>query len=246
MSITTESNPLPLNVLYPLTKRIRTETVTAQLTEMSRLPRGQVLRRIGETDKNKWLARETLVTLARAYTRAGDEETARRALEILLARQRPAIAARVRAWRTLETSDHEDVEGQIVVKLMEYVANLTPSEEFWECNFTSCFDLRTVNILKAFAARRTPAISAFTVTASGEERDLLAEVPDISAEARFQDIEVEELRASLSRDNPQIEEFLYLHLAGMTEAKIAARLGVTDRTLRNWKTKMRAALSQEI
>jgi DNA-directed RNA polymerase specialized sigma24 family protein len=141
-------------------------------------------------------------------------------------------------------SDREDAESQIAMKLVEYVFTVTPGEEFWECNFAGCFNARTVNILKAFALQRTPAISSSVATASGEEYDLLAELPDAGAEIRFQDIEAEELRVFLSRGNPQVGEFLYLCLTEMSDSEIAQRLGVTDRTLRNWKTKIRADLGR--
>jgi hypothetical protein len=244
MSITTEDSRSPINFLYPLVKRTRTEAVTAQLTDLSRLPRSQVLRRMKETDPSKWPARETLIAVIRAYTRVGDEEDARQVLEVFLHRLRPAIKARVKAWGTVVESDREDAEGQIAVKLMEYVFNTAPGEEFWECNFAGCFNTRTVNILKAFALQRTPAISSSVANASGEEHDLLAELPDAGAEIRFQDIEADELWVFLSRGNPQIGEFLYLCCAEMSDSEIARRLGVTDRTLRNWKTRIRADLGQ--
>ena len=243
MSIIPEDNHPPINFLYPLVKRTRTETVTAQLADLSRLTRSQVLRWMKETDPNKWPTRETLIAVIRAYTRAGDEEAARQGLGILIERLRPAIKARVKAWGTVVKSDREDAEGQIAAKLMEYVFTVTPSEELWECSFAGCFNTRTITILKAFAARRTPAISSSGMTASGEEYDLLAQLPDTGAQISFQDMEAEELRVFLSRGNPQIGEFLYLCLTEVPDSEIARRLGVTDRTLRNWKTKIRADLS---
>lgn len=244
MSIAISSETGQANFLYPLVQRTRPEAVNAQLAELSRLTPGQIRRRIGETAKEKWLARETLVAVVRACRRSGDEETARQAMDVLIRRLRPAISARAKAWRTLDPSDYEDAEGQVVAKIIGYINNLAPGEELWECNFAGCFNLRGNSVLKACAAKRTAAVSAYSVTASGEERDLLSELPDTGAETSFEDIEVQELIASLSRDNPQVAEFLYLSLAGVSEAEIAGRLKVTDRTLRNWKAKMRRALTQ--
>ncbi len=216
------------------------------MTELSRLTPGQVQRCVAETDKNKWLARETLVAVVRGCRRAGNEDAARRVLEVLIRRHRPTIIARVKAWRTIPASDYEDAEGHVVIKLMEAVNSVAPSEELWECNFAGSFNWRVLTYLKQFAAQRTPTIETISRSASGEEYDRLAELPDGGAEISFQEIEVRELIASLSRDNPQIGEFLYLSMAGVSETVIASRLKVTDRTLRNWKTRLRLVLERDI
>lgn len=245
MSTNTRDAPGPVEFLRPLQKRARTDQVTAQLREMSRLSRSAVLRRAAAANKGNGLERETLVALIRAYRRAGDADAADQILGNLVRRQRPAIQARVRAWRTLAAVDHEDAESQGVLKLMEYVNSLEPGEELWECNFTGSFNFRMISLLKGMAARRVPTVSSSVESAHGEEWDRLEALPDFASAARFSGVEVRDMIAALSGSNPQIGEFLYLSFTGMADAEIGVRLGVSDRTLRNWKTRLRAAFERE-
>ena len=131
-----------------------------------------------------------------------------------------------------------------LLRLLRSVSNLTPTEEFWECNFTHCFGLRIITILRDLsnpkhAGPQTASLSG--VGGEGDEQDGLANLPDRRAASDFTDIEAREAVAALGRNNPQIGRYLFLVGEGYTDEEIAAHLKVTTRTLRNWKAKAREA-----
>ena len=230
----------------PLTKRTRTDAVTSQLAALGRLSRTQALRRAeGLAAGQEPLARETLVALLRACRRAGDADAERRVLDSLLRRLRPAIKARVWAWRTLAPAGAEDGEREAIALLVAWFLSDAPSEEFWECNFEFTFNRRLISALKAVTRRRVPTLPATLPDGDGGEWDRLADQPDPAAETAFLDVEARDSLALLSRADPRLAEAAFLLREGFLDAEIAAQLGVTDRTLRNWKGRMRVLLRQE-
>ena len=149
------------------------------------------------------------------------------------------------SWTTFPPADREDAAGEAGLRLLGYVRNLSPTEDFWECNFTYCFTQRMSTILSAFSRARTPTVSLSGTDDEGGERDGLANLPDAGAEARFTDIETRESVAALEREIPQIGPYLFLAREGFTDEEIAAHLGVRTRTLRNWKQRAREWLARE-
>ena len=194
MSTIPEDNPCAgPDFPFPLQRHTRTEAVTAQLTEMGRLPRRGVLRRAADMGANR-LALETLIAVLRAYLRAGDGEAADTVLEHLTVRLRGPIFAKAASWTTIAPADREDAAGEAGLRLLGYVRNLSPTEEFWECNFTHCFTQRMSTILKAIGQAGTPTVSLSGTDDEGGERDGLANLPDAGAEARFTEMEARESR----------------------------------------------------
>ncbi len=224
--------------------RTRTERVTVQLSALGRLPRTARLRRATETRRDHWLERETLVAVVRAFRRAGDTDAAGRVLDVLLRRLRPAVAARVREWRTLPPMDMEDAEGQAMLMLTGHVNSLAPGDAFWECNFTGAFNARLITLLKRLTSKHVAATSATALGADGEEWDRLAGVPDPAVLDAYAGVEARALIADLSGADSRLGEMLYLSLEGDTDLEIAARLGVTDRTLRHWRARLRTRYLQ--
>lgn len=246
MSKVTEENSASPDFLRPLHRpgRTRTALVTAQLAELSRLPRASVLRRAAATQAAHRWERETLIAVIRAYRRAGDNPAAEAVTGCLVKRLRGAIQAKVSAWETLGKADGEDAAGEAVLKIIGYVSNLTPTEEFWECNFTQCFNQRMNTILTTLTRHPLRTTSLTLGNDDSEARDGLAELEDFQAQRPFMDIEIQETIAALSQANPQMGEYLFLRREGFTDEEIAAQLGKTSRTLRNWKEQARQFLSQ--
>ena len=230
--------------LTPLKRRTRSEAVTAQLTELARLPRASILRRAASEDRASRPALETLIALIRAYLRAGDEAAADSVLTAFIPRLRNAVRHKVKAWGTKALPDQENAVDEAVLRIVAWVTTLTPSEEFWECNFTHCFSQRMSTILGNLSAEAHTGPRTVSLSGTGEEgdeQDGLLNLPDLGAEADFTAIEAREAVAALGRDNPQIGRYLFLVGQGYTDEEIAAHLGVRTRTLRNWKAKAREA-----
>ena len=245
MSMTLEDTPSAKpDFLPPLQKHTRSEAVTAQLTDLGHVSRASVLRRAASEDRATRPALETLIALVRAYLRAGDRPAADAVLEALVPRLRKAVGPKVAAWGTVRLPDQENAVEEAVLRLLQYVSSVTPSEEFWECNFTHCFGLRIITILRDLSNPRhagPQTVSLSGVSDEGDEQDGLANLPDASSEADFTDVEAREAVAALGRDNPQIGQYLFLVGQGYKDLEIAAILKVETRTLRNWKAKAREA-----
>ena len=230
--------------LPPLSRHTRSEAVTAQLTGLSRLSRTSLLRRVASEERADRLALETLIALVRGYQRAGDRPAADSVLDALVPRLRSAARSKVASWGTAALPDPENAVEEAVVRLLQYVSRGTPSEEFWECNFTHCFGQRMSTILRDLSnqIRTGPqTVSLAGPDDEGEERDGLSNLPDPGAASDFTDVETQEAVAALGRDNPQISQYWFLALRGYTDEEIAAYLKVTTRTLRNWKGKAQKA-----
>lgn len=232
--------------LFPLSRYARTEAVAAELAALGRLPRRRILARAAEASAGRDgpLSREALTALVRGFVRAGDSEAADAVLDALLRRVRPALTARAAAWRTLSPVDFEDAAAEAMLTLAGFVRATGPTEELWECNFATCFKLRMDSVFLRAARRRRPTSPLTAIGADGEARDLLAETPDPRGEEPFADLEAGAVRQALIRAVPGLGEYLFFSDAGYSDAEIAARLSVSDRTLRNWKAKGREFLTR--
>ncbi len=234
--------------LFPLTRRqTRTERVTAELADLSRLPRRRVLTQAQETHKDRRLASETLIAVVRGFLRAGDENAANTALEALIERLRPAVRARAQRWSALFPADVSNAEDDAILKLVGYLRSTDSGQEFWECNFIHCFNKRLDDLFRQIAGQRKETLSLTSKWADGDERDHLDETPDAASEsafaAIFDDIVTQETIQALSREIPRLTEYLFLHTQGYTDKEIAVKMGVTDRTLRNWKDRAKIVLT---
>ena len=225
--------------LFPLQKRTRNEAVTAQLTELSRLSRSAVLRQAHETDPDRRLARETLVALVRGYERAGDTDAADAVLELLIQRIGPALGRTVSSWAGLTSEDKADAQRQMIVQICEQVGSLHPGAEFWECNFTFCFNKRLITLWRSLTERKVATVSAEIQSHNGETLNRLEQQPH-PADA-LAEIELRDLAALVSGGSAKKAQAILLKTSGFSDEEIAARVGITSRTLRNWITEARAA-----
>jgi len=242
MSINTEGDAGPggaADFLHPLQKRTRTEAVIAELSEMARLPRAAALKR-ASADGPAW---ETLVAMARAYQRVGDAEAARRVLDALVRRVSPSIAKRVTAWDFLTPEERTDARQEMVVAVLRGALDVGPGQELWECNFTHCFNRRLLDVWQKLRRRHGREVSLTQENRDGEEYDGLDQVAD--PRDAFAAIEDGAFLGRLARGHPHIGEMLHLRMNGFTDREIAARLDVTDRTLRNWAKAAQALWNED-
>lgn len=233
MSINTEGDAGTTGAadfLRPLQKHghTRTEAVIGQLSEVARLTRAAALERASAGVFN-W---ETLVAMAHAYQRAGDGAAARHVLDALAQRVSPSIARRVAAWDFLTPEERTDARQEMIVAVMRGTLDTGPGQEFWECNFTHCFNRRLLDVWTKATRRRGHEVSQMRAGDDGGEYDALEQVADpLDA---FAAVEDGEFMARLARSHPKIARMIHLRMNGFTDREIAVRLNTTDRTLRNW------------
>lgn len=234
-----ESNP---EFCRPLTRRERPLEVIAELTALEKRTSSQVLQRLAAVgkgaDRSADLTPETLVAVVRAYTQAGHEEAARQALAALFRRITSTITGKVSLWGKLTEEDKKDAVQNVLLLVLENARNLTPGAELWECNFRGCLTLRMISLWKTTTARQGSEVNLVSSSAEGEERDGLLEIAD--PKDTFSQAEVREFRQKLRAAYPHIDRMLHLRLNGYTDIEISEKLGVTDRTLRNWAKTLQA------
>ena len=175
MSIKTQEPPDAIEFLRPLVLRTRPEGVSRELSEMARLSRAAALKHAA-AGKPAW---ETLVAMARAYQRAGDQEAAQCVSEILAQRVSPSIAKRVSAWPGLTPEERTDAKQEMLLAVVRGVLNVEPGQELWECSFTHCFNRRLIDVWKA-GRRRGREVSLTHESSEGEDYDGLAQIADPS------------------------------------------------------------------
>ena len=232
MSQITDDNKT-LDFLHPLHgERTRTGAVTAQLAGLRGLSRAAVLRRAAERGKDRRLERETLIAVVRGFLRAGDRDAADAVLVILIDRVSSAIAAKTSAWAKLKPDEKQDARREMVAILCEKVCDLRPGAEFWECNFTSCFNRASISLWRSLTDHALPTVANTVEMSGGAALDRLDQLAD-PADA-LADVEMDSLVALVSGGSAKRSEALFLKLNGFSDEDIAVRLGVTSRTLRNW------------
>ena len=229
--------------LFPLQKRTRSVAVTAQLTELCCLNRGAVRRRVAETDPSRRLERETLVALVRGYLRVGSCDEADKVLEILIGRVSGAIAGKIGTWAGLTPDDRVDAQRQMVAVLCEQVSDLSSTAEFWECNFTVCFQRRLITLWHILTDRKLPTMSTTTKGSDGEAYDRSEQFADPADP--LAEIEMKSLVEIVSGGSAKKSEAIFLRVHGFSDEEIAKRLDVSSRSLRNWAAEARAAWNRQ-
>lgn len=233
MSKTLDDISMP-SFLNPLQGRhTRSDAVTAQIAMLSGLSRAAVLRRAAETETDKRLERETLVALVRGFLRTGDRGDADAVLLLLIKRVSSALAAETGKW-DLTPEDRIDAQRQMIALLCDKACDLRLGAEFWECNFTTCFQRRLITIWHTLTDHALPTASNTVQVGEGETLDRLEQYAD-PAET-FRHMEMESLVKMVSGGSAKRSEALFLKLNGFTDEDVAKRLKVTSRTLRNWTT----------
>ena len=225
--------------LRPLQVRTRTEGVIRELSGVARLPRGAALMRA----TGNGLAWETLVAMARAYQRAGDTDAARRVMDALVRRVSPSVAKRIAAWSGLTPEERNDAKQETFIAIVRGAMDLGTGKELWECNFTGCFNWCLINAWRAARRRREDAVSLTHEGGDGEEYDGLERIADPTD--AFALVEDPAFFRRLAYRYPRIAEMVHLRLHGFSDREISARLGVTDRTLRNWAKTAQALWNED-
>ena len=243
MSQTTDDTQTPdftPDFLFPLRgKHTRTGAVTAQLAALRGLSRAAVLRRAEETGKDRRLERETLVAVVRGFLRLGRSDDADAVLLLLLKRVSGAIAAKTAAGAGLTPEDKMDAQRDMLAVICEKACDLRPGAEFWECNFAACVNRRLITLWHSLTDHALPIVSNTAEGSGGGTIDRLEQYAD-PAET-FRTMEMQSLAALVSSGHPKRSRALFLKMNGYSNEEIAARLGVTTRTLRNWTAEACAA-----
>ncbi len=230
--------------LFPLTSRhTRTDAVTAELIALSHLPTGQVVVRAKETSRDRRLAHETLVAVVRGFLRSGNIQASDAALTALIDRLRPLVKVRALQWSALFAADVEDAVEDALLTLIGYIRSTDAGQEFWECNFAYGFKFRLSDAFKHAARQRRKTQSLTTEWADGKERDQGDDLPDTASETAFEDIETQQMVQAITQAVPGFAEYYTLHRLGYNDKEIAAKMGVADRTLRNWKDRAKTLLT---
>ena len=170
--------------------------------------------------------------MARAYRLAGDADAARRVMDALVGRVSPSVAKRVGAGSGLTPEEQNDAKQEAIIAVIQGALDLEPGKELWECNFTHCLNRCLINAWRAAMRRREDAVSLTRGDSDGEEYDGLEQFADPTD--AFASGEDAAFCRRLAQVHPRIGEMVHLRLHGFSDREIAGRLGVTDRTLRNW------------
>jgi RNA polymerase sigma factor (sigma-70 family) len=221
------------NLMRPLEKRTRAEAVTDELGQLSHLTRSQLQARLRDTRKETRLLRETLVSLARTFALAKDMEMAHIALESLIARISPAIRARLRAW-AIDTQNQPDVVQDVLVGLLKSWQDTRPTEELWECNFTTPFNTRVRSLIYSALPKSVETESLSTLTSDGAEHEREDWLIDTGSLSMIDQVALRQAMRALHEEHGLWSLVFHAkHVLGRTEEEIAADQGVTSRTVRN-------------
>ncbi len=234
--------------IRPLTRRSRPDHIARELEEMSRRPRGVVLQRVREKSPAERLARETLVSLARTFHLKEDKEAVRVVLDALIARVSGALRQKLQGWHVLQ-ADKEDLQRHVIAGLCGCWLNLEPGEELWECNFAKPFELRTITLIAGFFPKRvrTTSLQAVYNDDEGIEKDIADPASEAPFEAMLRNLPERAALRALAGHNAAWSQALHeKYIAGDSEEEIAARHGVSSRTIRNWIKEARQFLFSQI
>ncbi len=164
-------------------------------------------------------APETLVMALRAAFRRGLEDVACDIAEVLSMRIARHVRRKTSALPWRDSEERDDVEDELAVILWQCWTSLDESDEFWEIRFWNCLDRRLYDVL-----RRN----------RGRKRDI--EVPvhgDLGGEHGLStDDWVHVAMDALPRE--QRLAIIMKFFEGWTEQEIAAKLRVSERTVRNY------------
>ena len=164
-------------------------------------------------------------------------------MDALVRRVSPSIAKRIAAWSGLTPEERTDARQEAIIAVVRGALSLEPGKELWECNFTGSFNWCLINVWRAARRRREDAVSLTHEGGDGEEYDGLERVADPTD--AFALIEDAAFCRRLAQKHPRIAGMVHLRLHGFSDREIGARLGVTDRTLRNWAKTAQALWNED-
>jgi RNA polymerase sigma factor (sigma-70 family) len=204
--------------------------------ELNRLrPLGAIeLQRLLERENNSPETRtapETLVCLVRERFRAGDDDCAWMIAVELLDRCAGVITRNVRSWH-LPPHHEEECIHDIQMEALHAIRSDAPAAAFWSVRFALCLKRLALNVVTRYrhmlAIERGAASEADSDSGAPDPIESLAAVERLSAQDR---LEIREALALLTADQRTV--FVLYHFEQWDQGEIAARLGKTDRTVRN-------------
>ena len=165
---------------------------------------------------------EALVAVMREWVRSGDSENAWKLCERLIVGIEPWVKGRMGGLRWITSTEREDILASFAVRLYEEWMTCDGRHSFWEVRFWRCLKLRFIDVLRM---RRQREISTDPTQQGALETVAAAISPEDWALAML----------SLDRlPAPTRKAFVMKYYEGYTEDQIAAFMGVTARTIRNW------------
>lgn len=218
--------------IRPLSRGYSREPETERnIADLAGLSRQEMNRRLKTFDYSDPLCPklEALVYLLRWHLRDGREREAAEIGECLAARVARTVTARTRTFFRSRPDQAEDAEAAVILRMFEQLRNLTPAQEFWEVRFMVCLErvIQEAVRLELRRRRREIELSALD-TETGEAADSIPDRDCVPLEQKIA------LAAALKSLAPEDQELVLLrHFEQFTEEEIAARLGVTSRTVRN-------------
>jgi RNA polymerase sigma factor (sigma-70 family) len=174
---------------------------------------------------------ETVVRAIRRLVAAGDPATARQAGEVLYALITPRLGVIARHYFPYQPTPAADLAGELSLQVWRAIRDLRPAHDFWAFNFW-CAVNRDASGLAAHLHRWVRA----EVPALPNDADH----PDAPLPDPATTLYAAELLAAL---RPQERIVAVLLAQGHSTVTIAARLGVTDRTVRNIRRRAAARLA---
>ena len=204
----------------------------------------------------RYVASEVLVMAVRYFVRHGNQEERDQAAELLVLRTKPLILRYARAvdrWR--HSPESSDFLQKVSVTLWQHI--LDPQREFWEANFQEA--LRRIVISAARGAgsardNRQQHEERFNSTNSqGGDRAWepvdSAPTPDAQVLASVESAKLRDALLRLPYQEQQVlillfEERLKITSQDSSEKTVCSVLGVTDRTVRNIRSRVLRRLRQ--
>ncbi len=242
MSSTNKSAIETVFVSRVLSRRSRPDRVERELSGLNGRSKAIVLRRATETDVTKMLSRETLVSVLRSFAGDGDIDMANAVFVALAKRIAISVANKLRLWNSIAKAQIEDVQQSVMLKFYEYFFSLEQSEELWECNFKTCFDLRLSSAVVHLLRGQIHTVSS-SQTIDNDDEGVAFDIADPAAEAGYESVHVEQALMQLTSKDHRLGQSFYLKFfAELSEKEIADIMEVSERTVRNWITLARKDL----
>jgi len=224
--------------------------VYLQFSECIRLPPSRLLDRLtsrwNDTAKIK---EETLVMLAREYSRRGNDGLAWKLVLAICERVQPSIERSIKLWRLPPHMADELVES-LVAGMYDAVLNNGEAGAFWEIKFWVCFERRLLSALRKY---RQLSDRGFESETADEGPQSLLE----STQERQSEWKDPAMRAVIADGLAQLPEtlrtaFMLKHWAGFAEYSsdpserftIAHVMGVSSRTVRNYLMRAEVLLNE--
>jgi RNA polymerase sigma factor (sigma-70 family) len=218
----------------------REDSVEREINSLLRLDSSDRKRRILRPPANDEPASpECTLYVIRECLAEGDIETAWSAAEILAKRMSRRITRRLSVWKSLSPYEREEVEEALIARLYRAWLSREPADEFWEVRFNLSLDRALADEIDR-AIRRQSREMRLTPS-EDSEMDPWETIPDRRAEAPEEAAIIADALAAL-QEPMRTTVWLY-YRQDWNEEDIAAHLGCTSRTVRNYLRRAKEQLA---